>query len=93
MIEKRDVGRWVRIVFWDHVIIEQELPKRSKPKPILCEVAGMIRSVSARHITVATWWVHSNDSEVSDTNAETVVIVRSTIDKYAWTDVLKWWNE
>lgn len=93
MITKRDCGRWVRIIFWDHCIVASDFPKpRAKPKPVLCECSGMIRSVSNSHITLATWWL-SGDKETQDTNAETVVIVRSTIVKYGWCDVLKWWDE
>lgn len=90
MLDKRDIGRWVRIQFWDHCILNPDLPVyRKKKEPILCEVAGLIREVTAQKITLATWWVHDDKKTVSD-NVEHVVIVRSGIQKYAWAEALKW---
>ena len=91
MLTKQDIGRWVRIRFWDHCIVKGTY--RSRKKPIECEVAGMIRSVDGLKITLATWWLNGEDKGTREKNAERFEIVRSTIIKYAYTDALKWFDD
>lgn len=89
MIGKHDIGRWVRVQFWDHCISTS----RNKKKPIQCEVAGMIMHVNNLKITVATWWIHGEDKPTQLQNAEKIEIVRSCIIKYGWAEVMKWNND
>lgn len=90
MLSKRDVGRWVRIRFWDHCVTNQRTKKR---KPIECEVAGMVREVDNLRIIIATWWLNGEDQPTQVANQERFEIVRSCIIAYAYTDVLKWWAD
>lgn len=90
MISKRDVGRWVRIRFWDHCITNDS---KRKKKPIQCEVAGMIMDVTNLKITVSTWWIIGEDSPTQLKNAERYEIVRACIIEYGWAEVLKWNND
>jgi len=87
MIDKKDVGRWVRIQFWDHCITNDH---KRKKKPIQCEVAGMILSVTNLKITIATWWIHGEDRPTQLENSERAEIVRSCIIRYGWAEILKW---
>jgi len=88
MITKKDVGRWIRIRFWDHCMSKHT--HKPKKKPILCEAAGMIMDVNHMKITVATWWLHDEEKPVQLQNAERFEVVRSCIVKYGWAEVLKW---
>ena len=90
MISKRDIGRWVRIRFWDHCITNQRTKKR---KPIECEVAGMIREVDNLRVVVATWWINGEDKPTQHANAERFEIVRSCIIGYGYAEILKWWDD
>lgn len=87
MIDKRDVGEWVRIRIWDHCLT----PERSRKKsPILCEVSGMIRAVTPLKIVLAHWWVHGEAKSVQTENAEYVELARVAIIEYGWCPVLVW---
>lgn len=87
MIGKHDVGRWIRIKFWDHCITTDH---KRKKKPILCEASGYIMDVTNLKITVATWWLHDETRPTQLKNAERFEVVRACIVKYGWAEVLKW---
>jgi hypothetical protein len=89
MLTKRDIGRWVRIRFWDHSLNR----KTKKNTPLLCEASGMIRSVTQSKIVICHFFIDDEDSELVGDNIETLEIVRSCIIEYGWAEILKWNND
>lgn len=87
MLEKRDVGEWVRIRFYDHCLTTERSRKKT---PIFCEVSGMIRAVTPSKIVLAHWWVHGEGKATQRENAEYVELSRASIIEYGWCPVLKW---
>lgn len=87
-LDKRRIGEWIRVKFWDHCI-EEARPKYKK-SPILCEVAGILRFVSTQHIIVSSWHCNHPDKDAKDANVEEYVIVRSTITQWGLANVERW---
>lgn len=90
-LDKRRVGSWIRVRFWDHCI-ESARPKH-KSKPILCEVSGLLKHAGGQHIVVTSWHCNHPDEDTADANVEEYVIVRSTITEWGFANVEKWYPQ
>lgn len=86
-LNKRLMGEWLMVEFWDHCI--EEGRKTSKKKPILCKLSGYLVGISQGHLILSPWMCGS-DPKTKAANAEEYVIVRDAVTRWAKIETRKW---
>lgn len=82
MIPESKIGEWVRIEFWDHTT--------GLKRPVVCQVAGLIKEITPIKIVLAHWTLMDDDTELVENNEEHVTILPQTILKWGMASVQKW---
>ena len=81
-MDDRDVGRWVRVVYWEKVSLGDIYPK--KEYLVLTEICGNLRATCESYVTIAIKLSMYRENEVK--------VSRAAVIKYAWCEVLKWYD-
>jgi len=85
-LDRRRIGEEIVVIVWDHALIQG----RFKKKPFLCKVRGMVVDVDDQKIVLAYWTIMKADKETRDLNREECVLMKSCIESWGISQVLKW---
>lgn len=64
-----------RVKFLDHTSFDDV----SEAHPFICEVFGKVTVIEKDHIVIYNWITYEKNGEVSDSNTDGYVILKSTI--------------